>query len=320
MQNFGRVVLIVVVLLFAASASAVAGDEPLPYAHRIAFNKSQVNAEDKTRIMLYTSKVSIFPQFNQPAMFVQNTTAQGSSGAAAAAALGNLLGALLMNHFSAADRDAAVAFNHQLEAVLATIDINNEIKASVQAELSKTAFFKKIEFESVEHVNELSQAGLLTRIEEPTILTLATQVHFDEGLKTLCLGSSIKIWRKNEVQPIYFSDLNYTSAYQHASKDDELRKRWVANDGELLKEKIREGIAEVTRLLVQELSASHSSESDSNFQLFIETLNPKTNKKVQAPFYVQEDMPDRLVGRLGAPDSSLLASIPKANVTLKSPK
>ena len=323
MKNFTKLFLF---LVFTCSVLcrfnlALAEDKP-SFASRIPFKKNQLNADEKIRVMLHISKSSIYPQFNQPAVFLQSTNAPAGSGGAgvAAAIIVDIVGVLIANHLSEADRDEAVKFNHQIETAIASIDINSEFKASLQNELSKLEQFKKTEFESVEHLNELSQAGLIARIEEPTILTLATRIHFDEELKTLCFSTNAKVWRKNEVVPIYLGDLNYLSAYLHGANTEDLKKKWAADNGRLLKDKISEGVAEVTRLLVQELSADDTKPADITTQMFVETLNPNTNKKIQAPLYILEDMPDRLIGRLGAPDSSLVASIPKVNVTLKSPK
>ncbi|HEY7986589.1 MAG TPA: hypothetical protein VIE17_06680 [Methylophilaceae bacterium] len=321
------------------TTSALADDkdkDKVVFPMRIAFNNSGVDADGKTRIMLYSSKFSIYPQFSKPPTYYQGYQnyqssgrhsgggGGGGAGVALAAAVITVLGAMYLNHLNDVDRGEAAKFNSELEAALATIDINKELQQSLQTELSKVDRFKQMDFESVEHVNDLSQAGLLIRIEEPTILTVAVNVHFDEELKSLCVGANTKVWRKNNAVPIYFSDLDYTSAYLNGAKPEDLRKQWMGNDGELLKAKIREGIAEVTRMLVKELTVKATPVNgvpppDDTYALSIETINPATNKKCQAPFYVSEDMPDRLVGRLGSPDSSLMASIPKRNVTLKSP-
>ncbi len=148
-------------------------------------------------------------------------------------------------------------------------------------------------------------------------MTLQTRVHFDPQLKSLCLETSSKIWRKNEARPIYFSDLSYASAYLSETSKVDLKKRWVANNGELLKTKIKEGVAEISHMLANDLSANHAIETDSANPVLIETLNNLTNKKIQTTLYAVEDMPDRLIGRLGSPDSSLLWSIPRTNFSAK---
>lgn len=287
--------------------------EELVYSKNIALKESRINPDEKTRVMLFTSQFSIFPQFNQPAVYLQTPVIQGVD--PLSALIGALIGARMVNQFNQSDRDTAIAFNNGLNEALSEININQEIQAALTASLSQHHLFKQLTFEEVGHINELAQAGLLIKIEEPSTLTLSTRVYFDAQLKSVYLETNTKIWKKNETKPIYFSELNYSSAYLTESSKSELRGRWIADHGALLKAKIREGIVEITHMLIQDLLENQTVETASQHPLVIETLNANTSKKLKTTLYKLEETPDRLIGRLGAPDSSILASIPKTNFT-----
>lgn len=290
--------------------------EDLVFSKNIALDKKRINADEKTRVMLFTSKFSIFPQFNQPAVFIQTPVLQGVD--PLAALIGALIGAKMANQLNETDRDTVIAFNNGLTQALSGININQEIETALAASLPQHPLFQKLSFEEVGHINELAQAGLLIKIEEPSILTLATRVYFDAQLKSVCVETNTKIWKKNEARPIYFSELNYSSSYLAESSKSALREKWIANQGDLLKTKIREGITEITHMLAQDLLENPSIESISQHPVLIETLNANTSKKLKATLYRIEETPDRLIGRLGAPSSSILSSIPKTNFTISS--
>jgi hypothetical protein len=303
---------VLTLLIFGMVNIVNAEDQSLP--KRIFLNKNSINPEEQTRVMLYTSKFSIYPQLNQPAMFIQMPV----SGDPLASLVGAIVAVTFINESNKSNRDSAINFNNDLNlALLSSININDELKLALQTELSKNESFKKLEFEEVGHINELSQAGLLTRIEEKSTLTLATRVHFDAQLKSLCFESSAKIWRKNEAKPIYFTDLSYSSANLTESNKVDLKQKWVSNNGELLISKIREGIAEIAHMLAIDLSKEHELEADALHPTSIKAINTTTSKEMQTTLYIVEELPNRLIGRLGTPDSSLLTSIPKTNLSVQ---
>ncbi len=304
---FAMLVLGMINLLNTANA------EEQPIIKRIFLTKNSINPEEPTRVMLYVSKFSIYPQLNQPAIFIQTP----ASSDPLASLVGAIVAVSFINESNKSDRDSAINFNTNINNALSSININDELKIAIQTDLSKNETFKKLEFEEAGHINELSQAGLLTRIEEKSILTLATRIHFDTQLKSLCFESSAKIWRKNEAKPIYFTDLNYSSAYLLETNKNDLKKKWISNGGELLTSKIREGITEISHMLANDLSGSHELQADSLHPTSIKTMNTSTNKEMQTTLYTVEELPNRLIGRLGSPDSSLLTSIPKTNISIK---
>lgn len=299
-------------LILSKSIVAISAED-FTLNKRIILNKDNLNPDDQIRVMLYTSKFSIYPQLNQPATFIQAP----ASGDPLASLVGAFIAVALINESNKSDRDSAINFNKDLNNALISININEELKLAIQTELSENDSFKKLEFEELTHINELAQAGLITKIEEKTILTLATRVHFDAQLKSLCFETNAKIWRKNETKPLYFTELSYSSAYLQESNKGELKKIWTLNNGELLIAKIKEGIADISHMLAKDISLNHQLVTDTLKATPIKTINTTTNKEMQTTLFVVEEFPNRLIGRLGSPESSLLTSIPKTNITLK---
>ncbi|HEY8118151.1 MAG TPA: hypothetical protein VIE91_02815 [Methylophilaceae bacterium] len=283
---------------------------------RICLNSNSIGPDQKSRVMLFTSKFSIYPQFNQPTVFLMQPAIQGVN--PLAAMVGAIAGTLIVNGSNTSTSNSAAAFNNELNSALASININAELRSAIETELSKNESFKKLEFEEVAHINDLSQAGLLTRIEEPSTLTLATRIYFDAQLKSLNVESSAKIWKKNEVKPVYFSELVYSSPYLAESSKADLRQKWVSNNSELLLTKIREGIVEISRMLASDISSKPVTDSNEIHPMMVEITNANTSKKLKTTLYAVQEMPDRLIGRLGSPDSSILTSIPRTNFAVLS--
>lgn len=290
------------------------------YAEELVFNKyialddKRIDPHEKTRVMLFSSQFSIFPLFNQPAVFIQSPALQGVD--PLAGMLGAIIGVSLANKHNESERNLAIEFNDGLSNALKQIDINKEIESNLVKRLEQNTLFNQLTFEPVSNNNELAQAGLLIKIQEPSIITLSTKTYFDAELRSLYIETNSKVWKKNEVRPIYFSEISVSSAYIQESSKTELRKKWIENEGELLKTKIREGIGEVTKLLVNDLMKYNAFDALTQDPTSIEITHANTGKKIKAKLYKVEESPDRLIGRLGAPDSSILTSIPLSNVKL----
>jgi hypothetical protein len=301
-----------VVLLVALNQFGFAGAAEPIYAKKIAFNSADIHSKEKIRVMLHTSKFSIYPKFNQGAIYLQTPALQGVD--PISSLVGTFIAVTMINEANKADRDSAVAFNHHLDDALKTININDEIQKSVAAELAKIGFFDDTQFEIIDNINGLGQAGLIVRIEEKYTLTLASRLYFDSQLKSLCIETSSKIWQKNQTKPIHYSELIYRSEYLNASGKVELQNKWTQNNGELLATKIKEGIQEITGLLANELANKKWGELENTKPLEIETINVYDGKKTKTPFYVLNETPDRLIGRVHSFDSANILSLPKTSV------
>lgn len=284
------------------------------FDQRIQINKEKVHYEEPLRVMIYSNPFSIYPQFNQPAAYIQTPVIAGVD--PLSAMIGAFISVAAINQINQSEKDAAVLFNQNLTNTMSTLDVNNVFQSQLVSQLN--ASFKQVNFEEVLKSNSLAQAGLLVRIEEPTILTLSNHIYFDAQLRSVLVETNAKVWKKNESRPIYFTELSYASENLTESSKDVLKRMWVENDGILLKEKIKEGINAISKMLINDLSSiKNESELSSSF---IEFNNPNNAKTINTIIYVdkteQENL-NRTIGRLGSPDSSRLMSIPKSHFKIK---
>lgn len=294
--------------------SIPASSQELAFAKHIYLDKSNLIFSGKTRVMLYSSPFSIYPPYNQSGGYIAIPAVQGVD--PVSSLVGAIVGAAIINETNKAERDKAVRFNQEIDRVLTGLNINENFQTALQNRFEHDNWLQIREYEPVSHINELAQPGLLVRIEEDSILTLQTKVHFDSQLKSLWVEASAKLWRKNQARPIYFSEISYASPQLAESQKQDLQKKWIEQDGTLLIERIKEGIAEVARLLAMDLELK-SDEPLSNEPLKIEAFTTRSSKPIMTEFYPIEDTPNRMIGRLGASDSAVLASMPKSNFTIK---
>lgn len=316
MSNLIRVISIVLTVNLFLPTFVQA--EELIFSKRVTFKKDRVSDREQVRLMLYTSPFSIFPQFNQPATYIQTPVIQGID--PLSSMIGTFIGVAILNKMNQSEKDAAVSFNNDLKNSFSNFDINEEFITSLSHAVDKHPSFKQLNVEKVNHINELAQAGLLIKVTEPTILTISNRIYFDVQLKSVYVEANTKVWKKNEARPIYFSDISYSSDSIEGLSKDKLRQKWTENEGELLKEKIKEGINSITTLLMSELTEIQDGTKLESSKILIEMQNPNNEKKLATSLYLYLEEPNRLTGRLGSPDSSLLASLPKANIKIISDK
>ena len=294
--------------LFIQTGISPAFAADLTGSKKVSLKTDVLHAENTTRVMLYSTDFSIYPKLNQSPMYLGNQYPPGTS--PAAAVVGAILAGMLITKVSDVERDSTIAFSNQIHEALSAININDELESSLRAELLKNEALKNLEFEQVVHIHDLAQPGLLIRIQEKTILTLATYINFDAKLQSLCLTTTAKLWLKDVSTPAYFSDLSYASPTLSETGKSDLRQKWTANSGELLCKRIKEGIAEIAYMLAKDLTDKSSTQTSPS-AIKMEVITPSSGKKVETLFYALEEKPERLIGRPDSLDSSLLMSIPK---------
>jgi hypothetical protein len=266
----------------------------------------KIPQDETMRVMLYSNEFSLYPRLNRGPIYVPYQGVPGAS--AGQAALGAAIGMMFVNRLNSSERGQALAFKEQIDEALAQLDIKDELESALAAELQQGGH-QHLEFEHVIRGYELAQPGLLNRIAEKNILTLAAEVSFDGELRALCIRASAKLWRKEQTRPLYYSELSYLSPSLQEASQKELRAHWVNNNGELLRTRIQEGLAEVAHMLALDLKASDDVTSLATVNR--EIVSPLSGKKVKTDFYTVEEKPGRLMGRPDSLDSSLLMSIPQ---------
>lgn len=262
-------------------------------------------AQDETiRVMLYSNEFSLYPRLNRGPVYVPYQNVPGAN--AGQAALGAAIGMMFVNRMNSSERGQALAFKGQIDEALAQLDIKGELEHALAIELQRDGY-AHLAFEHVVRGHELAQPGLLTRIEEKNILTLATEVSFDAELRALCIRASAKLWHKEQTRPLYHSDLSYLSPSLQETSQKELRARWASDNGALLRAHIQEGLAEVAHMVALDLK---SNEAAPPVPVSTEIVSPVTGKKIKTDFYIVEEKSGRRIGRPDSMDSALLMSIP----------
>jgi hypothetical protein len=263
----------------------------------------EIPQDEPLRVMLYSNEFNLYPRLNRGPIYVPYQNVAGAS--AGQAALGAAIGMMFVNRLNSSERAQALAFKSQIDEALAQLDIKGELEHALSAELL-LGEQPLLAFEHAVRGHELAQPGLLTRIAEKNILTLATEVSFDTELRAIAIRSSVKLWRKEQTRPLYYTELSYLSPRLPETSQKDLRARWVNDGGALLRTRIQEGLAEVAHMLALDLKSETTSSAPANREI----VSPFTGKKVKADFYAVEEKPGRLVGRPDSPNSSLLMSIP----------
>ena len=177
--------------LFAYGAHADETTEVTP-VKRIALTE-KIAQDEAMRVMLYSNEFSLYPRLNRGPVYVPYQYAPGAT--AGQAALGTAIGMMFVNRLNSSERGQALAFKDQIDEALAQLDIKGELASALAAELQQDGH-QHLAFEHVIRGYELAQPGLLTRIAEKNILTLAAEVSFDGELRALCIRASAKLWRK----------------------------------------------------------------------------------------------------------------------------
>jgi len=283
------------------------------YQHSIAMEiPSFQEKADALHIMTYTSKFSILPISRHNAAFIQTPQVPGAD------PLSSLVGALIatsiINSQNSKENDAAAKFNAELSAILQSIDISQEFSTAVEKKLTEHLANTQFEFENVDSRNTLNQAGLLVRIKQNYTLTFENRIYFDSKLQSLCFETSPRLWVKDKVNPFYLSEIKYIS-HQTISQDKNLLKTsWTQNNGERLKQSIRDGMQVSVEMFAQDfLDKTWKTGPTSAVKeiSFIDTHSGKTSKNSLFPL---AETPDRIAGRMFAHDAAQLISIPKSQI------
>lgn len=304
-----KTLFLLVAALLCFTASAWADETEVTPIKRIRL-EANIDRNEAMRVMLYSNEFSLYPKLTSGPIYLSNQAPPGVSGGAAA--LGTIIGMMFVNKMNASERETALQFKRQIDHALAELDIKSELKNALATELQKEELSDHLEFESVVRGHELAQPGLLTRITEKNILTLATAVSFDAELRAICIRGSAKLWRKDQTKPLYYSELNYASQRFEETGLKDLRARWSSDNGEMLRSRIKEGLAEIAHMLLLDLKTAPNVD-ESSLLVFanLEVISPFTGKKIKTSFHTVEENSERLIGRPDSPDSSLLMSLPR---------
>lgn len=307
-RRFSRACLLASSLLLNSLLTSHAlAAELQPVIERIALHVDQYSAEDQTRVMLFSHSFSLLPSNKQSGLYLGNTLPPNVT--PAAGAIGIVLGTWLVNQQVSQEATAAMNFKTQIEQHLQEINITEEIQQALHAALVNSEQFKQLTFEHAKRSYELAQPGLLVRIEEKQIMTLATSVSFDHAMKAILINAQAKLWLKDQSQPIYSSDFSYVSPAIAATGTEAQRTAWLANQGQALKERIRQGIQELSWMVAQDM---HPAQDE--LQVLMENIqltDPATGKSSKVNFYQTMNKPERLIGRSGTQESALMLSIPR---------
>lgn len=301
-----------IALLLIALSTTINAEE-ISYQHSIAMDiPAFLEKVDTLHVMTHTSKFSIFPVSRHNAAYI--TTPQAPGADPISSLVGALIATSIINSQNSKENDATARFTAELSAILQTIDISQEFSLALKRTLSERLTNAQFEFESVESRNTLNQAGLLVRIKQNYILTFENRIYFDSKLQSLCFETSPRLWIKDKVNPFYLSEIKYIS-HQVISQDKSLLKiSWTQNDGERLKQSIRDGVQASVDMFTQDFldkTWKTGPESIAREVSFIDTHSGKTTKNNLFPLV---ETSDRIAGRMFAHDAAQLISIPKSQI------
>jgi hypothetical protein len=231
---------LVALLLAGLLGNALAAEE-IKITRRIPFSGA-LDTAAPLRLMLHANAFSILPQQAVTGYYGSPPPAPPGTGVGAAA-LGNVLGILLVKGITERKEQARLEFIQQIEDALANFNIGQELSAEVATTL-KRAQFSSLAIEPVDEPANLEQPGLLVRIQENLILTLSTQCSFDAQLRSVHMETAARLWSKGKTKPVYLSRLRFSSPSLGDLGMDDLRDSWSANNGALLLGYLRQGIRE----------------------------------------------------------------------------
>lgn len=263
-------------------------------------------------IMTHTSKFSIFPISRHNAAFIQTPQMPGVD--PISSLVGALIATSIINSQNAKENDAAARFNAELSSILQSIDINQEFSAALQKKLSEHLANTQFEFENVDSRNTLNQAGLLVRIKQNYILTFENRIYFDSKLQSLCFETSPRLWMKEKVNPLYLSEIKYISQQVIGQDKSLLKASWTQNDGDRLKQSIRDGVQTSVEMFTQDFLGKTWKTGPESATSQISFTDTHSGKTTTNNLLTLTETPDRITGRMYAYDAAQLISIPKSQI------
>jgi hypothetical protein len=264
----------------------------------------KLDTEEGLRVLVYSDdfRQSAFPSY----YFTGSTSAPPGSNAAGVAAA-NLVVSLIVKGINESRERDALQFHKQLAGVFSTIDIRKLVLGKIEETLRKTGF-DKIAIEEVREPSDLAQPSLLIRIQERNILTLNTKYSFDPSMRSMHFLISASLWKKDIVDPVYYTELQYSSDAMPDLGSTDLRAKWIADDGKLIADFLHQGIEEVARMLAADLLSAEKWKT-ADIPVSIAWHSPVSGASVTSAFYPVEEQNNRIVGRPYSPQAALLLSV-----------
>lgn len=231
---------------------------------------------------------------------------------AGAAALGSLVATLFIRGIEGDKERAAAEFAAGLGHALSGIDLPRELADQLRKQLERAGYLKGAVLEEVSDAADLEQPGLLLRILERDIFTLDARCVFDRNMTSLHLFTSVRLWRKDGFKPVYAARLHYVS--KSFADEQEARRRWIADEGRLLRRSLQEGIAETARMFVADTALRAAGGSLPAGTVQASWIAPDTGKAAPSAIYMLEAGEERILGRRASPEETI--SIPRESAAM----
>ena len=225
-----------------------------------------------------------------------------------AAAIGNVLGMLIVSRIEAGKDRTVAEFASGVTQALSGLDMRRELADALRKELERTGHLKGAVLEEVADASDVEQPGLLVRIQERDIFTLDVRCVFDRRMTSLHLLSGVRFWRKDDFKPLHSAQLHYVS--KSFGDESEARRRWIEDDGALLKQSLREGIVETARMFAADTALRSSDAALPAETVEASWIAPETGNSAPAPIHVLARGEGRILGQNRAPAEKTV-SIPQ---------
>jgi hypothetical protein len=299
----------VLALALACACPAVPAAEVLQAEAAPAFDVKNPGAP--RRIMLYVTR----PAETLPNLPGMAGTVQAPPGASAGAmAAGMIIGTLLIKSINDSQERAAREFSSTVAQALSSLDMRRELAEQLRTEIERTGTLKGAAFEEAADPSDLEQPGLLVRIAERDIFTIEALSGFDPHYTSLHFVSTVRLWRKDEARPLYSARLHYVS--RSFADEGEAKREWIANNGALLNDLLREAAAETAGMFVADAARRASGASPSVDSVQASWTDARSGKKIDAPINLVRQGPARVWGHTPAAHAGELISLPSDNVTI----
>jgi hypothetical protein len=290
------------IALSALSATAIAqGTQPKASVLALDIRSAGI----ARRIMLSVAP----PAESLTAQFVFHGGVQAPPGTSpGAAAAGTLIGLLIVKSMEDSKQRGVAEFTAGVNDALSQVDMARELGERLRAELDRAGYLKGAVLERVSDASDLEQPGLLVHIKERDIYALHVRSAFDPQATSLHVLTNARLWRKDDPNPVYAGRLRYVS--RSLGDDPEARRRWIADNGALLKRTLREGIAETARIFVADIAVRAGSPRVPAEPVQVPWIALETGRSTPGALYVLTQTEDRIVGQTKLPAEETL-SVPR---------
>jgi hypothetical protein len=143
-----------------------------------------------------------------------------------------------------------------LRQVISDYDFRKEFWSQLQVELKSSKKFNISELvTSTKPLSDDEQTLLAKNINEDALFTIITDYSLSADYRSLNINSSVSLWLKGTKEKIYLEKLVYNSPDIDSDPGEPAITKWKANNGELYRTTLHQGIEEIIKMLHGKLSS-----------------------------------------------------------------